>query len=179
MKLIFGTGKMLLLLAVLLSVSVLIPNSVVMAQDDVIRHPNCPYCGMDRAKFAHSRFYIEYDDTTAVGFCSLHCAAMDLALKIDKAPNVLMVGDHNSKKLIDAEKAYWVIGGDKMGVMTVRAKWAFKNKANADSFIKAHGGKPATFDDAVRATFEDMHDDVQMIRKKRKMMRLKMKKSGS
>ncbi|MFC1813496.1 nitrous oxide reductase accessory protein NosL [Thermodesulfobacteriota bacterium] len=179
MKLIFGSGKMLLLLAVLLSFFVLIPNPGAMAQDDVARHPNCPYCGMDRAKFAHSRFYIEYDDATAVGFCSLHCAAMDMAVKIDKTPKALMVGDYNSKKLIDAEKAYWVIGGDKMGVMTVRAKWAFKSKADADAFIKTHGGKPATFDDAVRATFEDMHDDVQMIRKKRKMMRMKKKKTGS
>ena len=85
------------------------------------------------------------------------------------------VGDFNTKKLIDAEKAYWVIGGDKPGVMTRRAKWAFENKADADKFIQAHGGTPATFEAVIEATFADMYQDTKMIREKRKMMREKMK----
>lgn len=148
----------------------------VWAYDDVSRHPDCPYCGMDREKFAHSRIYIEYDDNTSAGLCSLHCACMELALKIDKAPRAIKVGDYSSKKLIDAEKAFWVIGGDKMGVMTTRAKWAFEQKGSADMFIKKHGGQPAAFDDAVNASFEDMNKDVKMIRKKRKMMRMRKEK---
>lgn len=39
-----------------------------------------------------------------------------------------MVGDYNTKRLIDAEKAVWVIGGGKQGVMTKRAKWAFEKR---------------------------------------------------
>jgi nitrous oxide reductase accessory protein NosL len=91
------------------------------AQEDVQKHPSCKYCGMNRQQFAHSRVFIEYDDASTVGTCSIHCAAVDLAINIDKMPKAIQVGDYNSKALIDAEKASWVIGGSKMGVMTKRA----------------------------------------------------------
>lgn len=42
--------------------------------------------------------------------------------------------------LIDAEKAFWVIGGSKPGVMTKRAKWAFEKKEAADKFMLDNGG---------------------------------------
>jgi nitrous oxide reductase accessory protein NosL len=96
-----------------------------------------------------------------------------MTLKIDKTPKSIMVGDYNSKKLIDAEKSFWVIGGSKMGVMTTRAKWAFEKKEDADQFVKEFGGELAAFDDAVQAAFEDMHKDLKMIRKKRQMKRMK------
>jgi nitrous oxide reductase accessory protein NosL len=83
------------------------------------------------------------------------------------------VGDFKTKKLIDAEKAFWVIGGSKPGVMTKRAKWAFESKADADAFIKENGGKPASFDEAIKASYEDMYADTKMIRDKRKMMKMK------
>jgi len=149
------------------------------ADEDQVQHPACPYCGMDRTKFAHSRALIIYNDGTAVGTCSLHCAAIDLSLKIDKTPVSIMVADYRTKKLIDAETAHWVIGGDKMGVMTKRAKWAFADQAGADAFMAAHGGSPGVFAAAVKSAFEDMYADLQMIRAKRQKMRAmksKMKK---
>jgi len=140
---------------------------------DQDKHPDCSYCGMDRTKFAHSRVYINYDDGSSVGTCSLHCAAMDLALKIDKTPSTIQVADFGSKELIDVEMATWVIGGSKMGVMTKRAKWAFKEKTSAEAFVAQFGGQIADFDSAVKAAFEDMYEDVQMIREKRRMKRMK------
>ncbi len=77
--------------------------------EDVKANPSCKYCGMDRHQFAHSRMVIEYDDGTKVGVCSLHCAAIDLSLNIDKTPQAIWVADYNTKKLIEAEKASWVI----------------------------------------------------------------------
>jgi nitrous oxide reductase accessory protein NosL len=153
-------------------------TGAVNTQEDIAKHASCTYCGMNRAKFAHSRMYIEYDDGSVLGTCSIHCAAIDMALNIDKSPKIVMVGEYNTKKLIDAEKAGWVIGGSKAGVMTKRPKWAFENKSDAERFTKKYGGELATFEDAIRATFEDMHEDVNMIRKKRKMMRMRMKKSS-
>lgn len=142
-------------------------------QEDITKNPACPYCGMDRAKFAHSRMQVKYDDGSVLGTCSVHCAAVDLALVIDKTPTYFGVGDFNTQKLIDAEKAFWVIGGDKPGVMTARAKWAFENKADADKYIQAHGGKAATFDEVLEATYADMYKDTKMIRDKRKAKREK------
>ena len=140
-------------------------------QADIQKDPSCKYCGMDRAKFAHSRMVVEYDDGTSLGTCSIHCMAIELALNIDKTPRSMQVGDFNSKKLIDAEKAFWVIGGNKPGVMTKQAKWAFENKTDAEKFIVENGGSLSTFDEAMKATYEGMYADSKMIREKRKMMK--------
>jgi copper chaperone NosL len=133
----------------------------------------CPFCGMEKEKFGHSWMVLEYDDGKKQGFCSIHCASIDLALNIDKTPVKIRVGDYKTKKLIDAEKAYWVIGGNKPGVMTKRAKWAFENKSDADAFIKENRGAAATFDEAMKAAYEDMYTDTKMIRDKRKMMKMR------
>jgi len=134
----------------------------------------CHYCGMKKAMFGHSWMTIEREDGSVVGVCSVHCAAVDMALNIDKPAKDITVGDYNSKKQIDADAAYWVIGGNKMGVMTTNGKWAFESKESADEFIKQNGGRPATFEEAMKAAFEDMYQDTLMIQKKRKMKRMKM-----
>ena len=156
--------------------SVLAALLVVHMNTTFAENTSCKYCGMQKAKFGHSRMEILYDDGSTGGFCSIHCAAIDFALNIDKTPKKILVGDYNTKKLIDAEKAHWVIGGSKMGVMTTRAKWAFESRDNANKFIDANGGALATFDSAMKAAFEDMYEDVLMIQKKRKMMRMKKMK---
>lgn len=135
--------------------------------NDIEEFPFCKYCGMDRNTFAHSRMLITYDDGTVVGMCSLHCAAVDIALSTDTPIASIKVGEFTSKKLIDAETALWVIGGDKTGVMTKRAKWAFENNQDAEAFVMKNGGKLAVFDEALKASFEDMYDDIQMIRQKK------------
>ncbi len=59
--------------------------------------------------------------------------------------------------------------------MTARAKWAFETKEAADNFIKTHGGRPATFIEVMKASFEDMYEDTLMIQNKRRMMKMKKK----
>jgi len=145
-------------------------------RDDVLHHKDCKYCGMDRGMFDFTRMLIEYDDGTTVAVCSIHCAAVDLANNIDKMPKSIRVGDFNAKDLIDAEKAFWVVGGEKPGVMSKRGKWAFGKKEEAEAFIKKNGGSLADFETAMKASYEDMYGDTKMIRDKRKMNR--MKQSG-
>lgn len=131
----------------------------------------CIHCGMKKESFGHSWVIIEHDDGTKEGVCSVHCAAIDMALHTDNPVKAITVGDYDTKKQISADKAYWVIGGDKTGVMTARAKWAFETKEAADNFMKAHGGNPATFEEVMKASFEDMYEDTMMIQKKRQMMK--------
>ena len=139
--------------------------------EDMQKHPNCPYCGMDRQKFAHSRMLVQYDDGSAFGACSLHCAAVDLALRLDKNPASILVADYNTKKLIDADKAAWVMGGNKPGVMTKRAKWAFADPKDAQAYMQENQGQSATFDEVMKAAYEDMYADTKMIREKRARMK--------
>jgi copper chaperone NosL len=140
---------------------------------DIKQIPACKYCGMNREMFAHSRMLIEYDDGTTVGTCSLHCSGLDLALNLDKNPKSIRVGDFETKVLIDAEKAFWIIGGNKPGVMTKNAKWAFADKEAAEKFRQTQGGMVARFDEALEAAYMSLSDDTKMIREKRKMMRMK------
>lgn len=162
--------------AALLAALVLAPAAA--AQEDVQRSPSCPHCGMSREKFAQSRMVVEYEDGSSTGTCSLHCTAVDLAVALDKSPKALRVADAGSKKLLDAEKAFWVVGGTKPGVMTRRGKWAFETREAAEAFAKENGGALASFEEAMKATYEDMYADTKMIREKRKMMREKAKHGG-
>jgi len=143
------------------------------AQQDIDKHGSCKHCGMDRKMFAHSRMLLTYDDGSELAACSLHCVAVDLALNIDKTPKTIQVADYNTKNLIDAEKAVWVIGGEKPGVMTKRAKWAFEKKADAEDFTKTNKGALADFEAAIKASYEDMYSDTKMIREKRKAKHMK------
>ena len=138
---------------------------------------SCFYCGMYRSKFEHSWVIITHEDGSSEGVCSIHCAAIDMALHTGKSIRKITVGDFDSKKQIDANEAYWVIGGDIMGVMTVRAKWAFETKERADNFMKKHGGRPANLREVIKEAFEDMYLDTLMIHKKRNLVNMRKNQS--
>jgi copper chaperone NosL len=138
---------------------------------------SCFYCGMYRTKFEHSWVIITQEDGSSVSVCSVHCAAIDMALHTEKTIQEITAGDYDTKKQIDADTAYWVIGGDIMGVMTARAKWAFETKEGADNFMKKHGGRPANFRKVIKAAFEDMYQDTLMIRQKRKLINMRKNQS--
>jgi nitrous oxide reductase accessory protein NosL len=165
--------KSFLIIGLFLSV-LLLTGGMLFAQEDIQKHKACGYCGMNRGEYAHSRMLIVYDDGTEAGTCSIHCSATDLGINLDKTPKSIFVGDLNTKKLIDAEQATWVIGGGKPGVMSKRAKWAFEKEADARDFIKTNGGNLATFDEAIKAAYEDTYADTKMIRDRRKMKRMQM-----
>jgi copper chaperone NosL len=147
--------------------------------NDATLHKACSFCGMDRGQFDFSRMLIEYDDGSVAASCSIHCAAIDLAVHIDKMPKSILVGDFKGRQLIDAEKAFWVVGGIKPGVMSRRGKWAFENKDQAENFLKTNQGRLASFDEAMKAAYEDMAEDTKLIREKRKMRRMKMREQKS
>lgn len=126
------------------------------APADAVEHPDCVHCGMDRAKFAHSRMLVAYQDGEMLATCSIRCVALDLKKKKNKPVASFRVGDFTNGNLIDAEKAHWVIGGDRRGVMTKNPKWAFADKDAAEAFIARHGGKPATFAEVLKAATDEL-----------------------
>jgi len=137
-------------------------------ETDIARHPACPLCGMNREEFAHSRMVIVFEDGSETGTCSIHCTAVELVNRLDRAPVSFAVGDYLTRTLIDAEKAFWVIGGDRPGVMSARAKWAFARREDAERFVKAHGGTIVGFEEALQAAFADLYHDTKIIRDRRK-----------
>jgi nitrous oxide reductase accessory protein NosL len=125
------------------------------AQSDIEDHRSCAHCGMDRKAYGYSRMLVQYEDGTVVGVCSLHCAVVELGANQSRTVKALFVADRDTRTLIDAEKAIWVMGGRKRGVMTQQPKWAFQSQDGAEAFIKANGGKIVTLAEALAAAREE------------------------
>jgi nitrous oxide reductase accessory protein NosL len=140
-------------IAVLLILSL---GTVCLAADKVEAPDACKKCGMDRTKFGHSRMIVTYTDGSSTGTCSINCVVTDMKSGSNKTVKSFQVADYNSRKLIDAKTATWVIGGSKKGVMTAVAKWAFVDKKRAEAFIKENGGKLATFDEALKESEKEL-----------------------
>lgn len=130
--------------------SLLLFSTAAFADTDIDQHRDCVHCGMDRKAYGYSRMLVEYKDGKQVGTCSLHCVVTEMNKKSGEIV-VFKVADRSSRKLIDAAKAFWVIGGKKRGVMTARAKWAFETRDGANTFIQNNGGKLATWEDVLVA----------------------------
>src|SRR5574340_403773 len=65
-------------------------------ENDIEKFQKCPYCGMDRKQYHHSRMLVHYSDDIADGTCSLHCAAISLSLNVDREPKGIYVADNAS-----------------------------------------------------------------------------------
>jgi nitrous oxide reductase accessory protein NosL len=144
-------------------------------QDDLVKFPKCPYCGMDRTEYHHSRMLVHYADDLPDPTCSLHCAALSLSINVDRGPKAIYVADNAASgaplPLIHVERATFLIGSDAKGVMTRRSKVAYGSAEAATAARGAHGGETGGFDQALLAAYTDMAEDVKVIRKKREELR--------
>ena len=146
-------------------------------ENDLVKYPKCPYCGMDRKQYHHSRHLVQYQDDRADGTCSLHCAALSLALNMDRGPKAIYAADFGAKTdpkpLINVDQATYLIGSKLPGVMTRQSKVAFAAKPAAEAAKVEHGGEIGAFDAALHAAYLSMANDTSMIRKKRAEMKQK------
>jgi len=147
-------------------------------ENDIEKFPKCPYCGMDRKQYHHSRMLIQYSDDLADGTCSLHCAAISLSLNIDRDPKAIWIADNASaaeaKPLVEADKATFLMGSKIPGVMTAQSKVAYGSEEAAKAAQAANGGELGNFDKALLAAYTGMAGDVGRIRKMRAERRKKM-----
>lgn len=148
-------------------------------ENDIAKYPKCPYCGMDRKQFHHSRHLVHYQDDVADATCSLHCAALSLALNLDRVPKAIHAADFGAaadpKPLLNADDATYLIGSKLPGVMTGQSKVAFASQQAAEKAKAEQGGELGDFQAALQAAYQSMASDTQIIRKKR----LEMRKHGA
>ncbi|OOY06027.1 nitrous oxide reductase accessory protein NosL [Thioclava sp. F28-4] len=139
-------------------------------ENEFEKYPRCPYCGMMRQMFSQTRHLIVYDNDTVDGTCSLHCAAISLALNMDAGPKTIYAGDAGAtakvKPLAVVDDMTYVIDAKKPGTMTGTSKYAYADPAKADAAAK-DGGKLASFDEALVMAYADMARDTINIRKRR------------
>jgi copper chaperone NosL len=147
-------------------------------ENDIEKFQKCPYCGMDRKQLHHSRMLVHYSDDLADGTCSLHCAAISLALNVDREPKAIYAADNASSAdpmpLVEAGKTVFLVGSQLKGVMTKRSKFAYSSEEAAKASQSANGGELNDFDKALLAAYTDMAQDVAMIRKNREERRKRM-----
>jgi nitrous oxide reductase accessory protein NosL len=136
-------------------------GSAVQADGDIESHRSCVHCGMDRKAYGFSRMMIQYEDGTSIGVCSLRCAVVELDANPGRMVKTIIAADRTKRTPIDAEKAVWVIGGAKRGVMTDRPKWAFATRTSAEAFLESYGGTIITWNEALTAAREDLAREVR------------------
>ena len=125
----------------------------------------CPLCSMNLKMFWKTSHWLTFSDGTRTGYCSIHCASkvyQKKATDIDRWE----VADYSTKKLINANKAHFLIGSDLPGTMTPVSKLAFASLDVAKRYQKEHGGSIGTLDDALKQAIEGRGEDMAMIKKK-------------
>jgi len=129
----------------------------------------CPLCSMNLKMFWKTTHWLTFSDGTRTGYCSIHCASkvyQDRATDIDRWE----VADSDTKKLINARKAHFLIGSDLPGTMTPASKLAFASLDVAKKYQKEHGGTIGTLDDALKRALEGRGEDMALIKKKKAKM---------
>jgi len=149
-------------------------------RDELEKYPRCPYCGMDRTQWHHSRHLVHYDDDLVDGTCSIHCLAISLSLNLDRGPKVIyaadFAGDAAIKPLVPVDQATYLVGSRLKATMSGTSKMAFAEKALARDAQSEHGGELADFEQALKSTYLDMAEDTIAIRKRRLERRQRMMK---
>ncbi|MCF6205469.1 MAG: nitrous oxide reductase accessory protein NosL [Sulfurovum sp.] len=127
----------------------------------------CPECGMTLPMFYKTNHAATVDGKVKQ-YCSMHCLVEDMQ-KAAKVTNIQVV-DVVSLKFIPVKEATYVVGSSKKGTMTTVSKYAFANKADAEVFAKANGGKVTDFNGALEAAKKEFAKDSKMIAQKQAMM---------
>lgn len=118
----------------------------------------CPVCGMSIKKFYKTSHTSTLENGTPRQYCSIRCLAKDKEeYGIDE--NKIKVIDVKHEKLIDAKKAFYVIGSKVKGTMSMTSKLAFEKELDAKEFIKQYGGKIASFTEAFKEAQNSLKED--------------------
>lgn len=123
---------------------------------DLAQYPDCLNCGMSRKECAHTRITVEYTDGTRRAECSLHCLLADLVDQPGRQPKRILAADYKDKKLVEAEKCWWVRFDNAAECRGSKVMLAFRAEREADEFIASFGGKKLNFDEALKLTYLDI-----------------------
>ena len=134
----------------------------------------CPSCGMTLPMFYKTNHAATVNGHTKQ-YCSIHCLSED---KVKNGADVkdIKVVDTKSLKFIDVNSATYVVGSSKKGTMTMKSKYAFAKKKDADKFAKKFGGKVMKFKGANKVALKGLDKEIAMISKKQAKMAKKGEK---
>jgi nitrous oxide reductase accessory protein NosL len=126
----------------------------------------CPICGMNLKMFYKTSHTAELKDGTPRQYCSMRCLAVDTHehnLSLDK----IQVVDAKTEKLIDANKAFYLLASKIKGTMAKVSKLAFASEDDAKAFAKEYGGEIMNFKEAFAQANSSLEKDIAMIQNKK------------
>jgi copper chaperone NosL len=129
-------------------------------------HLYCPNCGMHLVKFYRTGHALKLDDGSWRQYCSLHCLAEAQPESMSQA----QVVDQSSLGFIPVSNAFYVVGSDAPGTMTMQSKYAFADEDHARLFQKEHGGQIMSFAKAASLASGALEKENQGIARKRAKM---------
>lgn len=127
----------------------------------------CSVCGMKIKNYYKTSYTAKLKAKgTTRQYCSMRCLVVDMK-KHGIAKESIKVIDVKSEKYIKAQKAYFVVGSKVAGTMSRVSKLAFKNKHDAQKFIKNFKGKIVSFNIALKMAQNSLAKDNSMMLKMR------------
>lgn len=126
----------------------------------------CSVCGMNLKKFYKTSYIAHLRDTEPRQYCSIRCLAYDM--QNHELDGDIKVVDASTQELIDAKKAYYVVGSKIKGTMSKVSKLAFASKEEAQKFVKKYRGKIVDFASALKMAQDSLKTDSAMVLKKKK-----------
>ena len=135
----------------------------------------CNVCGMHLTKYYRTNHTAEFKNGHKEQYCSLHCLSEVHKDYEQKIKNIQVV-DTNSLKLIDAKKAFYVVGSSKEGTMSPISEYAFSTKIEAEKFKKEFGGEIHTFEETLKLAKDNLDKDNEILDEKRVPIAIKGKK---
>ena len=135
----------------------------------------CNVCGMHLTKYYKTNHTAEFKNGHKEQYCSLHCLSEVHKDYEQKIKNIQVV-DTNSLKLIDAKKAFYVVGSSKEGTMSPISEYAFSTKIEAEKFKKEFGGEIHTFEETLKLSKDKLDKDNEILDEKRVPIAIKGKK---
>jgi nitrous oxide reductase accessory protein NosL len=129
----------------------------------------CPVCGMNLKMFYKTSHALKLHGGQNRQYCSLRCMLEDYE-GISTLVQAILVVDNTSEKLIDARKAFYVVGSKAPGTMSSTSKYAFAKKEDALKFQAEMGGEIMDFSHAAQSAKVSMQKDINMTNMKREKM---------
>jgi nitrous oxide reductase accessory protein NosL len=110
----------------------------------------CPACNMSIPQYYKTSHAVKFADGSHRQYCSIFCVIDEMKhgyLK-ERQKDIVEILAVNAKtlKIINAKKAYYVIGSSKPPTMSMTSSYAFESKNEAEEFKKQNGGKIVNYE---------------------------------
>lgn len=107
----------------------------------------CSVCGMEVFEKMMTRVEISVD-TSVYHACGIGCASVIIGEHERNVKDVKVI-DFKTFKLIDAKKAWFVVGGVILPVRAMLPEFSFSSKKEADNFVKVYGGHVLKYEEMI------------------------------